>query len=382
MIRPVKISNRNSKIAATLLGALLALVALFSLACGSEARQDIAATESDPINELSTVDVVRQLRPSVVHVLTIPPETAVDNPSSPGIGVGTGIILQSDGYVLTNNHLIDGAESIVITLYNGESYSARVIGGDVNPDVAVVKIEAIGLQPARPGSAESLEVGQDVIAIGHALALPGGPTVSKGVISALGRSIDAGIQSTFVDLIQTDASINPGNSGGPLVNVRGEVVGVNTASINGGQGINFAINIDDAMTVSRQLIEHGFVVRGFLGISPINLTSVIAGELGVPASEGIVVAQVVPGSDAQAAGIRGGDVIVAMNGFTIRNTGDLSKFLLDHPPGDRISVRLFRGDKELQTEAILGNAPALWAPSSLGEPAAQSPTGARRPSFS
>ena len=382
MIRPVKISNRNSKIAATLLGALLALAALLSLACGPEVRQDIAPTESDPINVLSTVDVVRQLRPSVVHVLTIPPETAEDNPSSPGIGVGTGIILQSDGYVLTNNHLIDGAESIVITLYNGESYSARVIGGDVNPDVAVVKIEATGLQPARPGSAESLEVGQDVIAIGHALALPGGPTVSKGVISALGRSIDAGIQSTFVDLIQTDASINPGNSGGPLVNVRGEVVGVNTASINGGQGINFAINIDDAMTVSRQLIEHGFVVRGFLGISPINLTSVIAGELGVPASEGIVVAQVVPGSDAQAAGIRGGDVIVAMNGFTIRNTGDLSKFLLDHPPGDRISVRLFRGGKELQTEAILGNAPALWAPSSLGEPAAQSPNGARSPSFS
>ena len=360
MNRPLGNRNPTRHISTALVAALLAIGAMLSLACGSGTGTDVVATDTEsPGAELSTVDVVRQLTPSVVHVLTIPPDTGEDNPSSPGIGVGTGIILQSDGYVLTNNHLIDGAESIVITLHTGESYTATVIGGDVNPDVAVVKIEANGLSPARAGSVDSLEVGQDVIAIGHALALPGGPTVSKGVISALGRSIDASLQDTFVDLIQTDASINPGNSGGPLVNVRGEVVGVNTASINGGQGISFAINIDDAMTVSRQLIEHGFVERGFLGILPINLTPVIASQLGVPVQDGIVIARVVEGSDGQEAGIRGGDVVVAMNSLPIRNTGDLSKFLRDHPPGDSISVRFYRGGMEMETEATLGDAPAF-----------------------
>jgi serine protease Do len=341
---------------AALSSALLVLAVLLSVACGSgsESAVDVSAGSGEG---LSTVDVVRQLTPSVVHVLTIPPRTGDINPASPG--VGTGIILQSDGYVLTNNHLIDGAESIVVTLHNGESYSARLVGGDPNPDVAVVKIDAMGLKPAHPGSVESLEVGQDVIAIGHALALPGGPTVSKGVISALGRSIEAGLQDAFVDLIQTDASINPGNSGGPLVNDRGEVVGVNTASFNGGQGINFAINIDDAMTVSRQLIERGSVERGYLGIAPLNLTPVIATHMGVPVQEGILIARVVEGSDAQSAGLRGGDVIVAMDSQPIRNTGDLSRFLLDNHPGQRISVRLYRGESVLETEATLGDMPAF-----------------------
>ena len=358
MNRPAEKQNINRP-AALVLTALLSLMALLSLACGGEVGPSAAAIESHAPAELSTVDVVRQLTPSVVHVLTIPPRTGEMNPSSPGVGVGTGIILESDGYVLTNNHLVDGAESIVVTLHNGESYSAKLVGGDPNPDVAVVKIDAMGLQPAHPGSVENLEVGQDVIAIGHALALPGGPTVSKGVISALGRSVEAGLQDTFVDLIQTDASINPGNSGGPLVNGRGEVVGVNTASLNGGQGINFAINIDDAMTVSRQLIESGSVERGYLGISPLNLTPVIALHMGVPVQEGILIAGVVEGSDAQTAGLQGGDVIVAMDGQPIRNTGDLSKFLLENHPGQRISVRLYRGESVLETEATLGDMPAF-----------------------
>ena len=356
MNRPAKNYNLTRPVA-SMLATLLSLALILSLACGESKQATTASSQSEDTVVLSTVDVVRQLTPSVVHVLTVPSGTGQENPSSSGIGVGTGIIMQSDGYVLTNNHLIDGAESIVITLHNGESYPAKLVGGDPNPDVAVVKIEVTGLQPARAGSTKSLQVGQDVIAIGHALALPGGPTVSKGVISALGRSVEAGLQDTFIDLIQTDASINPGNSGGPLVNDRGEVVGVNTAGFSGGQGINFAINIDDAMDVSRQLIDQGFVERGYLGIAPLNLTPVIASEIGVPVQEGIIVARVVKGSDAQSAGLRGGDVIVAMDNQPIRNTGDLSRFLLDHSPGQRISVRLFRGATELETEATLGDIP-------------------------
>ena len=356
--------EKKRSAAAFLSGLLLATAAMMGLmlstGCGgAQSGSDAVA----PAAELPTVDVVRQLTPSVVHVLTLPDDSGV-GASTPGAGVGTGIILQSDGYVLTNNHLIDGAGAIIITLHNGESYPARLIGGDPNPDVAVVKIDATGLRPARPGSSANLQVGQDVIAIGHALALPGGPTVSKGVISALGRSIESGLQDTFVDLIQTDAAINPGNSGGPLVNARGEVIGINTAGLapsrqSGGQGINFAINIDDAMSVSEQLIRQGYVNRGFLGISPLNLTPVIANQIGVPVNEGIVIARVAEGSRASTAGLRGGDVIVAMNGRPIRNTGDLSKFLIDNPPGRRISVSLYRGGAQLETEATLSDMPAF-----------------------
>ena len=178
------IGNTMKQCAATLPPALLALALLLSAACGSESAADVTSGVSS--GELSTVDVVRQLTPSVVHVLTIPPKTGETNPSSPGIGVGTGIILQSDGYVLTNNHLIDGAESIVVTLHNGESYPARLVGGDPNPDVAVVKIDVMGLEPARPGSTESLQVGQDVIAIGHALAPARRPHGQQGGGQRLG----------------------------------------------------------------------------------------------------------------------------------------------------------------------------------------------------
>ena len=357
--------EKKRSAAAFLSGLLLAMAAMMvvmlSTGCGgAQSGSDAVA----PAAELPTVDVVRQLTPSVVHVLTLPDDSGV-GAATPGAGVGTGIILQSDGYVLTNNHLIDGAGAIIITLHNGESYPARVVGGAPNPDVAVVKIDATGLRPARAGSSAGLQVGQDVIAIGHALALPGGPTVSKGVISALGRSIESGLQDTFVDLIQTDAAINPGNSGGPLVNARGEVIGINTAGLapsrqgGGGQGINFAINIDDAMSVSEQLIRQGYVNRGFLGISPLNLTPVIANQIGVPVNEGIVIARVAEGSRASTAGLRGGDVIVAMNGRPIRNTGDLSKFLIDNPPGRRISVSLYRGGAQLETEATLSDMPAF-----------------------
>ena len=335
----------------------LAAVIAFAVACTGDSGPNGSPQPSASEGELSTVDIVRQLAPSVVHVFTESIATGDFNQMMPSTGVGTGIILRSNGYVLTNNHVIDGADFITITLHNGESYPGRRVGGDTNPDVAIVKIEASGLQPALTGSSAGLQVGEEVIAIGHALALAGGPTVSRGVISALGRSIDASLQDTFVDLIQTDASINPGNSGGPLVNQKGEVIGVNTAAIQGGQGIGFAINIDDAMTVSLQLIEKGYVERGFLGISPVNLTPAIATHIGVPVFEGIVVARVVENSGAYAAGLQGEDVIVSMGGQAIRNTGDLSKFLLENLPGEQVSVLIYRGDSELETKAILGEPP-------------------------
>ena len=337
---------------------LLVLAILAAVACDDDSRTASRQPAQGADGSLATVDIVGQLTPSVVHIFAASAtSTFPASQLAPASGIGTGIIVTDDGYILTNNHVVANAEAITVTLQNGESYAGRLVGGDINPDVAVLKIDASGLQPARTGSTSDLRVGEDVVAIGHALALSGGPTVSRGVISALGRSIDAGPQDTYVDLIQTDAPINPGNSGGPLVNRFGEVIGVNTAAIPDGQGIGFAINIDDALAVSEQLIEKGYVERGFLGISPVNLTPAIAAQIGVPVSEGILVARVVENSSAHAAGLQGEDVIVALGGRMIRNTGELSKFLLENLPGEQVSVRIYRGSSELETEAILGERP-------------------------
>ena len=306
----------------------------------------------------STVDVAKILTPSVVQIVTESLAMGFVNQPVPSMGVGTGIILDEQGYILTNNHVIAGAQRVTVTLSGGDSFAARVIGGDASTDTAVIRIEADGLQPAKLGRSSDLRVGEDVIGIGHALGLPGGPTVSKGVVSALGRSIQVDAQSaTMVDLIQTDAAINPGNSGGPLVTTRAEVIGMKTAGIQGSQGISFAINIDDAQVVAAQLMERGYVDRGFLGISPANLSPSLANLVGVRVTEGILVVQVVPDSAAAKAGLQEEDVIVQLGDEPIRNTGDLSKFLIAHPPGETVSVLFFRRSGQMSTRVTLGERP-------------------------
>jgi S1-C subfamily serine protease len=283
-----------------------------------------------------------------------------NQPSLPQ-GVGTGIVLDLEGHILTNNHVIASAERIIVTLSTDASYTAEVVGVDDRTDTAVIRIEAEGLQPAMLGVSAELEVGEDVIAIGHALGLRGGPTVSKGVVSALGRSLDSDGQTTIVDLIQTDASINPGNSGGPLVNSRAQVVGINTAIIVESRGIGFAINIDDAKLVAAQLIEQGFVDRGFLGITPFNLTPAVISQLDLSLPEGVVdgilVRRVVTGFPAAEEGLQEGDVIVQLGDEPIANTGEMSKFLLLHPPGEAITVSYFRGPDRITVELTLGENP-------------------------
>ena len=308
-------------------------------------------------DSLSTVEVVKALTPSVVQIVTEARAMDLFNQPVPGRGVGTGIILDEQGHILTNNHVIAGAERITVTLSNGENFPAEQVGGDAQTDVAVIRIDAPGVQAAMLGRSADLQVGQEVIAIGHALGLAGGPTVSKGVVSALGRSIDTSPHNTMVDLIQTDAAINPGNSGGPLVNTRGEVIGINTAIIQGSQGIGFAINIDDAKIVVAQLMERGYVERGFLGIAPSNISLGLADQLGVPVTEGILLVRVVPDSGAAKAGLREEDVIVQMGGESIRNTGELSKFMIANLPGETVTIVFFRGADRKTTQATLGEQP-------------------------
>ena len=306
---------------------------------------------------LYAVKVVKVLTPSVVQILTEFLSMGDFNQSGPGPGVGTGVILDEQGHILTNNHVIAGAQRITVTLSNGDSFPAEVVGGDAETDTAVIRIEADGLQPAKLGRSSELQVGEDVIAIGHALGLSGGPTVSKGVVSALDRSIASGPRITMLGLIQTDAAINPGNSAGPLLNARAEVIGINTAVIEGSQGIGFAINIDDAKFVVAQLMGRGYVERASLGISPFNLNPGLANLLGVPVTEGIAVAQVFPSGAADMAGLQAEDVIVQLGDEPIRNTGELSKFLIAHPAGETVTVVFFRGTEERTAQLTLGEPP-------------------------
>jgi serine protease Do len=177
------------------------------------------------------------------------------------------------------------------------------------------------------------------------------------VVSALGRTIDSGSQNTIVDLIQIDAEINPGNSGGPLVNTRGEVVGINTAIIESGRGIGFSINIDDARVVMQQLMENGFVNRGFIGVTPVNLTPSIASRYDLPVSEGIILARVISGSAAESAGLRTEDIVTSLGGEPIRNNGELSKFLIAHPPGETVEAVFIRNGQRMTAQITLGARP-------------------------
>ena len=275
------------------------------------------------------------------------------------IGLGTGVIIDAAGHILTSNHVVEGIEDITVTLYDGRTLDAWVVGRDPHTDIAVIKVPAEGLHPALLGDSSGLLVGQDVIAIGHALGLGDAPTVSKGVVSALDRTIGTERNTTMVDLIQTDASINLGNSGGPLVSTQAEVVGINTSMLRVGQGIGFAVNINDARTVADQLVERGAVRRGYMGVLFADLTPAFIAQLGLDMdAEGVLLTEVVPDTPAWNAGLRPGDVILAANGQPMSTTGELLKFLMMHPPGDTMEALALREGEQLTIRLTLGERPA------------------------
>jgi len=308
---------------------------------------------------MPTTEVVKVLAPSVVNISTeLATAGLFNSPFSPS-GIATGVILSPEGHILTNYHVVETGQDITVTLSDGTNHEAEVVGQDPMTDIAVIKIADVEeLEPARLGDSSTLEVGEDVIAIGHAMGLRGAPTVSKGVVSALGRSVDTTRNTTIVDLIQTDASINPGNSGGPLVNSRAEVIGINTVVVSVGQGIGFAININDAKEVARQIVDQGFVRRAYLGVLPLSINPLVAAQLGLdPEIEGILLRRVLPDSAADDAGLKEGDIIISMSDQPMRNTGELSKFLISFKPGDIVNVRLLRDGSELIASIILGERP-------------------------
>ena len=320
---------------------------------------DATSTSLKRIIALPTTQVVKTLTPSVVNITTEIGGTASTGALSPS-GVGTGVIIDTEGHILTIDHVLEDARSTTVTLHDGADYSAEIVGRDAATDLAVIKIDASGLVPATLGKSSDLLVGEDVVAIGYALGFEGAPTVSKGVVSALGRTIDTDRHITMSDLIQTDASVNPGNSGGPLVNSMAEVIGINTAVIRGVQGIGFAINIDDATLVAQQLVDQGFVRRGYMGVLYDTLNSILALRLGLDAdAKGVLLRRVVPNTPAADAGLQPGDVIIEMGGQTLRNTAELSKLLMSHQSGDTLDIVVLRNSREVTVTITLGERPDI-----------------------
>ena len=253
-------------------------------------------------------------------------------------GVGSGFVLSADGYVMTNAHVVEGAEEVFVTLTDKREFKAKVIGADKRSDVALVKIEATGLTSVRIGDANRLKVGEWVIAIGSPFGLEN--TVTAGIVSA--KSRDTG---DFLPLIQTDVAINPGNSGGPLINMRGEVVGINSQiySRSGGyQGISFAIPIDEARSVSDQLRTSGRVVRGRIAVAIDQVTKEVAESIGLGKPMGALVRSVAPGGPAEKAGVEAGDIITKFDNRVIEKSGDLPRIVGGVKPGTKASLQVFR----------------------------------------
>jgi serine protease Do len=358
-----------------LFSALLALVLALS-ACkgGGEQGPTPEPTETTPAataiptaiptrtgQPLSVPDIVRLLRPSVVRIQTEGASLDILGRAVPTQGVGTGVIIDQEGHIVTNDHVVrldSGlASRVVVTLSDDRTVTAEIVGTDAPTDLAVIKIDATNLSPATLGDVSQLQVGEEVVAIGYALDLPGGPTVTEGVVSAKGRIIQEEPYS-ISDAIQTDASINPGNSGGPLVNDRGEVVGIDTAIISQAQNIGFAISIDLAKPLVQEIIQTGSVSRGFLGIGVVDVTPSVAATFDLPVDRGVGVAEITPGSPADEAGLRISDIIVQLGDVTINSSGDLTQALTKYRAGDKVTVVFYRDSQQQQTEVALTTRPS------------------------
>ncbi len=326
--------------------------------------KDILATQQ------AFTELVKQVTPSVVNISTISKKKLVqplfqfspffhDFPdgSQPRFrrdaSLGSGFIINRDGYILTNDHVVRDAETIKVKLSNDTTYTGKVVGGDPKTDIAVIKIDSKEPLPvAVLGDSSKLQVGQWAIAIGNPFGLD--RTVTVGVVSATGRS-NMGIE-TYEDFIQTDASINPGNSGGPLLNIHGEVIGINSAIVASGQGIGFAIPINMAKHVVEQLISKGTVSRGWLGVSIQPVTEDIAASFGLKKAAGALVNEVVAGSPAAKAGIKQGDIIVAVDGNNIKEVSHLQRLVGELAVGKRVEVTVFREGKHVKLPLIIGSA--------------------------
>ncbi|MGA2981248.1 MAG: trypsin-like peptidase domain-containing protein [Terriglobales bacterium] len=332
---------------------------------------EAAGSESLDAEEQNNISVYRKNIASVVNITSRVMTFDFFYGLVPQEGQGSGFVIDKEGHILTNYHVIAEARQVEVTLHNRKKYKATIVGTDKSHDLAIVQIKAPDLQPMTLGDSTNLQVGQKVYAIGNPFGLAG--TLTRGIVSSI-RQVQEPDGLVIDEAIQTDAAINPGNSGGPLLNWHGEVIGINTmiaSSVGQSAGIGFAIPINTAKAVVSDLVTLGRVRRPALGVRTIPIDSEIAEELGLAADYGLLIVQAVPGGSADRAGLRGGseraylgnipitiggDLIVAINGEKIESQQTLAQIMNKHRAGDTVKVTVFRGKKQMEVSVVLGEA--------------------------
>jgi len=307
-------------------------------------------------DESSVLEVIEKVTKSVVNINTVRLLHDFYYQVVPVQGMGSGFIIDPKGYVLTNNHVIGGAEKIDVTMASGEVLHGKIVGTCVSDDIAVVKVDGKNFPTAELGDSEQLKVGQTVFAIGNPFGLAGGPTVTKGVISAVRRSIRSE-RGLIENLVQTDASINPGNSGGPLVDIHGRVVAISTAIVPFAQGIGFAIPVNSAKRCATEIITHGRVMRPWLGVSGLSITPEIASHYNLPVNKGALITEIMPDSPAEKAEMQRGDIIIGFGDRAVNSVEDLVKEIQKRKIGEKANVLLLRDGEKWIADVKLDQTP-------------------------
>lgn len=346
-------------------------------------KRDERPVTRGQLERASFSDVVKRVSPSVVKITTqtkarnvrlngqVPP--GFEDPmfrqffggrmpemrQEPQSGLGSGVIISADGFIATNNHVVDGADTLTVALADGREFTAKVVGRDPQSDIAVIKVDAKDLPAITFADSSKIEVGDRVLAIGNPFGI--GETVTSGIVSALGRRVGilADVQG-YENFIQTDAAINPGNSGGALVDIDGRLIGINTAILSrsgGSQGVGLAVPADMVSQVASNLVAHGKVVRGFLGVNIQNITPALADSFSLKTREGALVAEVLPDGPAAKAGLKEGDVITAVNGQKITDANNVTMTVTSLAPGSKVSLDILRDGKLEHIAATAGERP-------------------------
>ncbi len=321
--------------------------------CATAAWAAPAAARSHPEGRSGVPAMVARVLPAVVSITTRHIERDQFNQEKPVRGLGSGFIFDRRGYIVTNSHVVDGAEQIKVTLPDERTFRATLVGVDRFTDLAVLKIEGTNLPAVPFGASSRLAIGETIVAVGSPLWIEGGPTVTSGIVSAVGRSMEQPGLPMLHNLIQTDAAINPGNSGGPLLNLAGRVVGINTAVIASAHGIGFAISSDIAKPVLRELIATGRIVRPSLGIVAVSVTPQVAYANELPVERGALVVRVDDGGAADLAGLKPGDVITALAGRAVKDLHHLHEALAGHRIGEAVEVSVRRDGQTVVVKAVL-----------------------------
>ena len=309
-----------------------------------------------PVSEDVLISAVDKVSKSVVNIASVRMLHDQLFRIFPVEGVGSGVIIDEKGYILTNNHVIDDAERLRVTLPDGKVLRGRVVGSDESTDLAVLKLESEQPLPAAQlGNSDNLKAGQMVIAIGNPFGLTGGPAVTAGIVSSLNRSIQT--RSGVLELIQTDAAINPGNSGGPLVNTNGEVIAINTANMPYAQGIGFAVPINIAKSILKELIENGKVMRPWIGVASMKVTPQLARYYGLPVTEGALIARVEPYSPADDVGLRKGDIIEEIDGARVEDPAQIASHVRKKHVNDELTLTVNRYGRQFQVPVPVDERP-------------------------